>query len=239
MVEAGFVFRRINGDLRQTSMGQLDAAVGKRADGRVMRDHENGVAFAVQFAEQADDGLLVGFVEVAGGLVRKNQLGMIDQSAGEGDALLLASGELTGKMGETLGKSDAAKGFGGFGFVGGAVKVLREHDVLERSEIGHKMKLLKNETDFLGAETGKALFIEMADVDAINDGCAFGGSVEAAENINQRGFAGAGRAHDGNPFAGFDGKRNAVERAHFAEGFFQVRDFDKGHAIPFPIRHAR
>src|SRR5690348_1418293 len=149
VVETRFIFRGINGDLRQSAVGEFDAAIGKRADGRVVRDHENGVAFAMQFAEEADDGLLVGLVEIAGGLVGENQLGVINQSAGEGDALLFASRKLAGKMSEALGESDAAKRLGGFGFVRGAVKILREHDVLERSEIGHEMKLLKNESNFL------------------------------------------------------------------------------------------
>jgi len=137
VIETGFIFRGINGDLREAAVGEFDAAVGKSADGWIVRNHENGVAFGMQFAKQANDGLLVGLVEIAGGLIGENQLGMIDQSAGKGNALLFASRKLAGKMSETLGESDAAKGLGGFGFVGGAVKVLREHDVFERGEIGH------------------------------------------------------------------------------------------------------
>src|SRR5487761_627690 len=210
-------------------MGKLDAAVGEAADGWVVRDHEDRVALAVKIAEESNHGLFVGFVEIAGRLVGKNQLGMIDQRASDGDALLLASGKLRREMREAFAQADAAQGFGGFRFVGGAVKILREHDVLNRGEIWNEMKLLKDEANFLRAETGEARFVEAAHVSAINDGEAAGGRIEAAKNIDERRLAGTGRTHDGNPFAGFDDERNTAERADFAESFFQLRDFNERH----------
>ncbi len=60
--------------------------------------------------------------------------------------------------------------------------------------------------------------------------CAGGWGIEAAENIDQRGFAGAGGAHDGNPFAVFDAEGDTVESAHVAELFAEVFDLDdRGH----------
>ena len=96
------------------------------------------------------------------------------------------------------------------------------------------MKLLEDESDFLGAEAREAGFVEARDVGAINDGPAGRGSIEAAENIDQRGLARAGRAHDGDPFAGLDAERDAVERADVAELFADIFDLDDrfGH-MPF------
>ena len=61
-----------NSDLRQAAVGQLDAAVGEAADRRVVRDDENRMAFGVELAQQVDDKLFVGFVEVARWLVGEN-----------------------------------------------------------------------------------------------------------------------------------------------------------------------
>ena len=43
-----------------------------------------------------------------------------------------------------------------------------------------------------------------ADVDAVELVTARTGRVEAADEIHQRGFAGAGRSHDGDVFAALD-----------------------------------
>src|SRR5713226_691676 len=56
----------------QAAMSKFDAAVGLARDVRVVRDHENGVAAAVQFAENFEDHGFVGFIEIAGGLVGQN-----------------------------------------------------------------------------------------------------------------------------------------------------------------------
>ena len=84
-----------------------------RRDVGVVRDHEDRVARAVQLAEKFHDDGFVGFVEIAGGLVGEDQLGLIDQGAGDRDALLLAAGELRGEMREAVAEADATQGFGG------------------------------------------------------------------------------------------------------------------------------
>src|SRR6185437_17059935 len=103
-------------------------------------------------------------------------------------------------MREAVAHADAAQRVSGFGFVGGAVKVLREHHVFERGEVGNEMKLLENESDLLRTETGEAGFIEASDIDAVDDCGAFARNVEPADDVNKRGFAGARWPHDGNPF---------------------------------------
>ena len=205
-----------------------------------MRDDENRVALGVKLAQQVDDELLVGFVEVAGGLVGKNQLRMIDERAGNGHALLLATGKLRRKMGDASGEAHAAEGFAGFGLVGHAVKILREHDVFERGEIGHEMELLKDETDFVGAIAGERALVKRGDVGAVHHGAAGAGAVEAAEDVDERGLAGAGGAHDGDPLAGVHGKRDLIERADSAEFFGEFFDLHKrGHHSPLRISAGR
>src|SRR5882672_1527026 len=53
----------------------------------------------------------------------------------------------------------------------------------------------------------------MSNVLAIDGDAAGGGGVQAAENIDERGFAGTGRAHKGDPFAGRDVETDSVECA--------------------------
>ena len=79
-------------------MGEIDSPVGEASDRWGVRYHQDRVAFLMQFAEKIEHDLFVHFVEIAGGLVRQNQLGVIDQRARDRHALLLAAGKLRGEM---------------------------------------------------------------------------------------------------------------------------------------------
>ena len=59
-----------------------------------MGHDQNGMPGVMQFVKQFQDHGLVRFVEIARGLVGQNQFRLIDQRAGDGDALLLAAGKL-------------------------------------------------------------------------------------------------------------------------------------------------
>ena len=50
--------------------------------------------------------MLVRRVEIAGRFVGQHQFGLVDQGAGDGDALLLAAGKLAGMMAEPVAEAD-------------------------------------------------------------------------------------------------------------------------------------
>jgi hypothetical protein len=219
VIDARFVFGGVDGDLREAAVRELDTAIRETADGGIVRDHQDCMALVVEIAQKANHGFFVGFVEISRWFVGKNKLGMIDERAGDGDALLFAAGKLRRKMQEAFAQADASKGFGGLMFIRGAVKILREHDVFNRGEIRDEVKLLKDKTDFLGAKTREARFVETAHVNAVDDGAAVRGRVESADNIDERSLTGTGRTHDGDPFARFDAEGDAIQRADIAESF--------------------
>src|SRR5256885_16806309 len=111
------------------------------------------------------------------------------------------------------------------------------------------MKLLKDETDFFRSIADQGVFVELGEIDSIDDDAAGGERIEAAENVDQRGFAGAGRAHQRDPFAGGDIEGDAVEGTQGAI-LFDVRGSDhlwcevarglslRGHSAPAPGRIA-
>src|SRR5258706_12021711 len=75
------------------------------------------------------------------------------------------------------------------------------------------MKLLENEADFLGAVANHFAFAELCQVDAIDNHAPGSELVQASQDIDECGFAGAGRPHQGDPFPGSDAKAQAVDRA--------------------------
>src|SRR6516164_963396 len=59
---------------------------------RVVGDDDDGVAFAVQVGHQSHDQRLVDLVEVAGGFIGKNQVGLVNEGPGNAHPLLFSPG---------------------------------------------------------------------------------------------------------------------------------------------------
>jgi hypothetical protein len=76
----------------------------------VVGDHQQGRAFLDDLlAEQVEDFAPGGRVEVAGGFVSKDELWLGDEGAGDGGALHLAAGELTGQMVRAVAEPDSVE----------------------------------------------------------------------------------------------------------------------------------
>src|ERR1700693_2324083 len=116
-------------------------------------------------------------------------------------------------MGETITEANAAQSVLGLLLIGDAVEILREHDVFQRGQIWNEMKLLEDETYFFRAIANQLTFGALGEIDIIDDDAAGSESVQPAENIDQSGFAGAGWAHQCDPFAGSNGEADAIESA--------------------------
>ena len=86
-----------------------------------MGDHDDGGAGGVEFGEHFHDGVAVGGVEIAGGFVGQEYGWIAGQSAGDGDALLLAAGELSGIVRAAMRDLDAFEHVGDAGFAFGRV----------------------------------------------------------------------------------------------------------------------
>src|SRR5262245_42390608 len=69
-------------------------AAGVDGDVRLVRDEDDGLALVVQALEDAHDLLRGAGIQVAGRLVGQDQLRVVDERAGDRDALLLSAREL-------------------------------------------------------------------------------------------------------------------------------------------------
>src|SRR5439155_6565493 len=174
--------------------------------------------------ENLDDDGFVGFVEIAGGLVGKNDFRLIDQRPRDGHALLLAAGELNGEMRQAIAEADALQRFFGLLFVRDAMEILREHDVFERRKIRYEMKLLKNEADFFRPIADQLVLAKFREIDVINDDMSGSERVQPAKNIHERCFPGAGGAHERNPFARVHIEAHSTKRSQRAVLLDQVFD---------------
>src|SRR5271154_544155 len=84
------------------AVAHVEDAVGDLGCFGVVGNHEDGlVELAAGLAEHLEDCVGVFGVEVTSGFVGEDDGGAVDEGAGDGDALLFASGELVGAMVET------------------------------------------------------------------------------------------------------------------------------------------
>ena len=90
----------------QHAVAQPHDAVGAGGDVGLVRDHDDRSAGAVERFQQVHDLVAGGRVEVAGRLVGEDDVGIVDQGPGDGDALLLPAGKLRRGDGQAIGQSD-------------------------------------------------------------------------------------------------------------------------------------
>ena len=122
-----------------------------------MGDDDDGAAFGVDGLEEIGDFFLGLGIELAGGFVGEDDVGGVDQGAGDGDALFLAAGHLADL---TLGESCDA------GLVerfhNALVSILlilgeveRDHDVVIGGPVRNEGEVLEDNADLVVADLGK------------------------------------------------------------------------------------
>jgi hypothetical protein len=84
----------------------VDGSPRDRRDLGIVRDDDDGAALLVQVAEQRQDVAARCRVQVSGGLVRQDEVGVGHESARDGHALLLASRELGRPVVDPVGEAD-------------------------------------------------------------------------------------------------------------------------------------
>ena len=215
-------------DLLGAAVAHDDDAVGERQRlVLAVGDEECGDAEALlQVADLLAQALAEVLVEAGEGLVEQQNLRLEDEGAGEGDALLLAAGELVGHALAVAGEADL--GEGGVDAAGDLVlrepaELQAEGDVPEDVHVGPEGVALED-------HAGRALLRGGAgDVLAVDGDGARGRGLEAADHPEQRRLAGAGGAEQAHELAVGDGQVEGVDGADGAEGLGDVADVEDGH----------
>ena len=149
----------------------FDDAVGVFGDVAVVGDEDDGVAFGVQFAEDFHDFFAAVAVKCASGFVGEDDLSAVHERTGDGDALLLAAGELSGFVFGAFAEAEAGKQrFGAF-FPRFAVRTGVDggnSDVFPGFEVGEQVVALEDEADVFASECGAFLRAEVGGVFAVD-----------------------------------------------------------------------
>lgn len=217
-----------------TATLKTNDARGDARDGSVVRyEYAGDVVGGTHFLQEREDLLARGVVEGAGGFVAEEQVRIFGECAGDGHALLLATGKLGRKVCHALGEAHALK------HVGGVERVFanlgRELDVFERSEVGHEVVKLEHEPDRIAAVFHQLALGCLGDVVASHAHHTRGGAVHAAQNVQGGSFARATLAQNDGELALLDRKRGSVQgvylRRALAVRFVYFGKLEVGHSI--------
>ena len=180
-----------------------------------MGHHEDGGLQGVPGLLKGPDHRPAGLgVQVAGGLVRQDQQGVVDEGPGHGTALLLAAGDLRRVFVPDGGDAEHVAQLvrPGLCLAGdGAADDGGQQDVLPDRQAVQQQKVLEHEAQLPVADLGQGVLAEISqlllpqgDLPAV-DGDVAGDAVE------QGGLAGAGGAHNGYEFPLLNGQGHALQ----------------------------
>src|SRR5271157_206020 len=196
-----------------------DHSLGVVGDVLLVRDHDDGLAGIVELAQHFHDFITGGRVQVTGGFVGQDDVGVVDQRAGDGHALLLTPGELGRPVVDSIAQADQ----GGeldrslvrlvADFTASLVRQ-RKLDILEHGVLRDQVVRLEDEAEVAAADLGKLVIIEPRDVAPTQEVLAAGRAVEAAQEVQHGALAGTRSAHDGDILAGVDIDGDAPQGVH-------------------------
>lgn len=173
-----------------------------------MGDNDEGDAFFfVEIEKKILDLFAGGRVEIAGGLVSKDDFGVIDDGPGDADTLFLTAGEIVSLIFGFVVELDDFERLHGEVLASaatGARDLEWEENIVEDGVAGIHEELLEDEAEVAVAEAIKLTRLELGGISAIDDDVAAGGTVEEGEQVHKGGLAGAGFAEDGDCLARVD-----------------------------------
>ena len=195
-----------------------------------MRHHDHGHAPARQIDHDVEDLVDHLGVQGGGGLVEQHRLGVHGERAGDGDALLLAAGELRGdlmRLGrdahalEQLHRALLRLGLGQAQHLDRA-----DRHVLQDAHVREQIEALEHHAE-LGAHGGELAAL-LRQRDALDEHLAGVDGLEAVDRAAHRGLAGTGRPDDDEDLAAGDGKVDVAQDMQVTEMLVNMAELDDG-----------
>jgi hypothetical protein len=148
-------------------------------------------------------------IELARRLVGEEEARLVRQGPGEGDALLLAAGELVRAVPRAIAQPDDLEEIGdppvSLAWIG-VDEAERDLDVLARGQEWDEPERLEDERHDAPADPDQLALVHRRDLVSVDDDAARGRLVEAAEQVEERCLAAPRSAADGDELAAPDGK---------------------------------
>ena len=199
----------VGANLHELAVFDDQDAVGHADGAEAVADEDGGFAQG-QLLEALEDFVLGAGIEGGGGLVEDEELGVAHVSAAEGDFLPLAAAQIHAAVEAAanhlvvaagqLGDDAVGQALVGGGFDAGLVQALLDaaHGQVLAGRQLEAHEILEDDADFL-AQLGGVVFAQIV---AVEQDAALAGVVEAGQELDEGGFAGAVFAHQRQLLAG-------------------------------------
>ena len=199
--------------------------------------HEAVAGDLLQELHHLDAGLAV---QGAGGLVGQEHVRVVDQGAGDGDALHLPAGQLRGLLVDVLGQADLFQGLpgppGAFA-PGDAPDGQRQLHVGQDRLVGDQVVALEHEADAVVAVGVPVPVPVLFCGDPVDDQVPAVIAVEAADDVEQCRFSRSAGAQHGNELAAAQREADVVERRlHQLAGMVCLADMIDLQHVPTSFR---
>jgi len=230
--EFGAVVDAVVGDLLDLFSLRIEAAAGEEVGvlNAMGDDERGGLGDVALFDDEVDDGGGGDGVEAAGGGVVKDEVGIGDDGAGDGDAAAHSSGEFGGELFDGVFEGDELERFDDAAvdlLLGDVIFVKAVGDVVTDGEGVEEGRLLEDHAD-AAAEFEEVDFGHGGDVVAEDVDGSGVGLEEAVDELHEDGFAAACRAEDDAGFAALDGEGDVLEDGFDVEDDGDIVDDDDG-----------
>jgi hypothetical protein len=139
----------------------------------------------------------------------------LPDGSGNGDALLLAAGELGGAVVEAVANAnrvDQPIQPLAVGLAPGDRQ--RQQDVLLGAQYRQQVEGLEDEPDLVAAQLRELAVVEIAQLDAVDRDRSRGREVKPCERVHQGGLAGPGRSHDRGEATAREADTDVHKRVH-------------------------
>ena len=178
-----------------------------------MGDKNQGRLMTVPQPEQkVHDGLAIGLIQVACGLICQQDIRSRCHRPGQSHALLFSARHLAWKVIGAVSKAHGLKlGFGAFEGVFVTCQLQWRCDVFQGGHRRDQVKALKHHTHVIAAETGEGIFVHGAQVLAQGADGSAGCALKPAHQHQERGFARPRRANQPQSLSFCDVKRDAMQ----------------------------
>ena len=220
-----------------------DDAVGTAGQLRLVgHHHKSDALFAGHFQHPPKHLFAGAAVQVAGGLVGKNDLGLSHKRAGDAHPLLLAAAHLGGQVVGAAKQTHVFQFPPGGPDAGGLVHALehqRHGHVFGGGHAGQQVVTLKDKAQMLLPEPGQLGLVHGADLMHADEHLSAAGLFQPGQLVQQGGFSAAGLSHDAAEFPFADADVHIVQRPHpfLAHGvdLAQAHRADDGRQSPRPL----
>lgn len=182
----------------------------------VVGNHDDGLAeVLVQAAKHFQNDFGVFGVKVSGGLVGEEDFGLVDDGAGDRDALLFTTGKFSGAVIEAFFDAEHPRDdLEAVRIEAVAMNVLRDGDISLGSEGRKKVEALEDESDFVTAQLGTLGVGHRGEIVAVDKNAAARSLCQTADDVKERRFAATRWPHDSDGFPGEDVEIDATERGN-------------------------